>query len=111
MGFYADEMDVAGGRESGAGVSGEGEGEGEGMVFVAMLAYERAFVLCRKARPRAVTASARHAESREHVNSSSANSNCGSDCSVVSDLFNMRVRENVSGSNTLTQCSFKQHRY
>jgi hypothetical protein len=54
-------MDVAGGRESGAG-----EG-GEVMVFVAMLAYERAFVLCRKARPRAVTASARHAEAPRRV--------------------------------------------
>ena len=34
------------------------------MVFVAVLAYGRAFVLCRKARPRAVTASARHAEAQ-----------------------------------------------
>jgi hypothetical protein len=65
-----------------------------------MLAYESVFVTCRKARPRAVTASAGQVKAlHRHVNCSSASYNCGSDCLDVSDLVEVRMRKNVSRLN------------
>ena len=84
MGFYADEVEVAGRRESEVGV--RGEGRGENIVFAARLAHESVCLMqegvtqnrdCLSQTRRGATQ-----PSREHVKSSSTNDTCGCDFGV-----------------------------